>query len=161
MSIAREITHEQLTAAVAATGDLEYAAWVSDPDGYGLRAMAKLNLGAVEVAQVMVDASIPLTFLVARLPGGEVVVTSGHAVGLAAVLAAAGTPPTPDHFFALAREEVRPLELLDTPVFQVSGGVAAISMLVRDVERGDALWKFHLSPESSSFQSTPIPGSEP
>ncbi|MBN2801241.1 MAG: hypothetical protein JXX28_19025 [Deltaproteobacteria bacterium] len=146
------ITHAELSAAVALTGDPELASWVEDEDLYMLRDVPEIALAQGQLARVAVlDASIPLSFLVARLAEGGVVVTTGSPAGVFAVIREQ-RDVSGELIYRLFREESRRQELLGVPQFHEAEGAWDVILHVRDAVRGVEDWHLQLSSTSCSVE---------
>jgi hypothetical protein len=151
--------HDSLVAAVAATSDAELASWVADPSSYILRPAPEIVLSHHHAYRVVVlDASIPLSFLVVSNAQDGLVVTTSNPKGLHAVLSAEGYGDSSAGLaYALVREESREQTLLTGPAPQVRhvGAQWQIDLLVKDAARGEELWELRLSDEESTITRTP------
>jgi hypothetical protein len=146
------LSHNQITEAVAATGDPELAAWVEDPGAYATEPVSMSELEHHRLFRIMPDGvSHPMSFLVILdTRSGVALVTTGNAGALASVLAGepalAGSPELAQRVFQLVREESRRQKLLRGPDdLPASLHAQQLPVFAPEATRDERGWTFRLA----------------
>ncbi len=144
--------HDEVVAAVAATGDTEVAGWVEDPAGYVL---VPVDLGAEHhelFAIVPVAADHPTGVLLARGDDG-IAVTSGRPDVVWQVLRAEPALRTPDDVVALLAPSWDEMDYVgpgSEPALVADGDGWRADVLVRRVGGRDRQrWRVTLGPQAA------------
>jgi hypothetical protein len=146
------LSHNQITEAVAATGDQELAAWVEDPGAYVTDPVSMSELEHHRLFRIMPhEVSHPMSFLIILdTRSGKAMVTTGNAGALASVLAAepalAGSPELAQRVFQLVREESRHQKLLRGPEdLPASLRAQQLPVFAPEGTRDERGWTFRLA----------------